>query len=131
MPPSPTIPLQGGKGEMCLKFLRKVCRRSNCRYSADINGNVTRKHSEAFSFQVATTDQAENDRYWNAFVGNVGEESQCGWSKDEWGISWQITPVVLTQAIAGSDPQVAQREFEAMMTMKKIDIAKIEAAIRG
>lgn len=96
-----------------------------------LNGGPMFKHSEAFSFQVATTDQAETDRYWNAIVGNGGEESQCGWCKDKWGISWQITPVVLTQAVAGSDPNVAQRAFEAMMTMKKIDIAKIEAATRG
>lgn len=96
-----------------------------------LNGGPAFKHTEAFSFQVATEDQAETDRYWNAIVGNGGEESQCGWCKDKWGISWQITPVVLTNAFTGSDPAAAKRAFEAMMQMKKIDVAKIEAAIRG
>jgi predicted 3-demethylubiquinone-9 3-methyltransferase (glyoxalase superfamily) len=95
-----------------------------------LNGGPMFKHSEAFSFQVATDNQEETDRYWNAIVGNGGEESMCGWCKDKWGISWQITPRVLTQAMAqGGD--VAKRAFEAMMTMKKIDVAAIEAAVRG
>jgi predicted 3-demethylubiquinone-9 3-methyltransferase (glyoxalase superfamily) len=96
-----------------------------------LNGGPMYKHTEAFSFQVATTDQAETDRYWNAIVGNGGEESACGWCKDKWGLSWQITPVVLTKAIGDPDPAAAKRAFEAMMTMRKIDIAKIEAALRG
>jgi predicted 3-demethylubiquinone-9 3-methyltransferase (glyoxalase superfamily) len=96
-----------------------------------LNGGPGFKHSEAFSFQVATTDQAETDRYWTAIVGNGGEESMCGWCKDKWGLSWQITPIVLTQAIADPDPAAAKRAFEAMMQMKKIDIATIEAARRG
>ncbi len=96
-----------------------------------LNGGSHFKQSEAFSFQIATEDQAETDRYWNAIVANGGQESMCGWCKDKWGLSWQITPLVLTNAFTGSDPAVAQRAFEAMMTMKKIDIAKIEAAIRG
>jgi 2-polyprenyl-6-hydroxyphenyl methylase/3-demethylubiquinone-9 3-methyltransferase len=96
-----------------------------------INGGPTFKQSEAFSFQIATADQAETDRYWNAIVGNGGEESMCGWCKDKWGLSWQITPVALTKAVAGSDPAAAKRAFDAMMQMKKIDVAKIEAAVRG
>jgi 2-polyprenyl-6-hydroxyphenyl methylase/3-demethylubiquinone-9 3-methyltransferase len=96
-----------------------------------LNGGPAFKQSEAFSFQVATTDQAETDRYWNAIVGNGGQESACGWCKDKWGVSWQITPVVLTSAVMGTDPEVSRRAFQAMMTMKKIDIAAIEAAIRG
>ena len=96
-----------------------------------LNGGPMFKHSEAFSFQVATENQEETDRYWNAIVGNGGEESMCGWCKDKWGLSWQITPRVLTEAVAGSDPAAAKRAFEAMMTMKKIDIAAIEAALRG
>jgi len=96
-----------------------------------LNGGATFKQSEAFSFQVATVDQAETDRYWNAIVGNGGRESACGWCKDRWGVSWQITPVVLTQAIADPDPEVARRAFEAMMTMGKIDVAAIERARRG
>ncbi len=96
-----------------------------------INGGPTFKHTEAFSFQVATDDQAETDRYWNAIVQNGGQESVCGWCKDKWGVSWQITPVALTQAVADPDPAAAQRAFEAMMQMKKIDIAAIEAARRG
>ena len=95
-----------------------------------INGGDAFKQSEAFSFQIATEDQAETDRYWNAIVGNGGAESQCGWCKDRWGLSWQITPRVLTEAMAkGGD--VAKRAFEAMMPMQKIDVAKIEAAVRG
>ena len=96
-----------------------------------LNGGPAFKHTEAFSFQVATADQAETDRYWNAIVGNGGEESECGWCKDKWGVSWQITPVALTQAITDSDPAVAKRAFDAMMQMGKIDIAAIEAAVRG
>ena len=95
-----------------------------------LNGGPMFKQSEAFSFQIATDDQAETDRYWDAIVGNGGAESQCGWCKDKWGLNWQITPRVLTQAMAaGGD--VARRAFEAMMPMQKIDIAKIEAAVRG
>jgi len=96
-----------------------------------INGGSEFKQSEAFSFQIATTDQAETDRYWNAIVNNGGEESVCGWCKDKWGLSWQITPMVLTQAVTGADPAVAKRAFDAMMQMKKIDVAAIEAACRG
>jgi 2-polyprenyl-6-hydroxyphenyl methylase/3-demethylubiquinone-9 3-methyltransferase len=96
-----------------------------------MNGGPGMKHSEAFSFQIATDDQAETDRLWNAIVGNGGQESQCGWCKDKWGLSWQITPRVLTAAIADPDPAVAQRAFNAMMQMTKIDIAAIEAARRG
>jgi predicted 3-demethylubiquinone-9 3-methyltransferase (glyoxalase superfamily) len=96
-----------------------------------LNGGPMFKQSEAFSFQVATADQAETDRYWNAIVGNGGEESACGWCKDKWGVSWQITPIVLMQAIADPDPAVAKRSFDAMMQMHKIDVAKIEAARRG
>lgn len=96
-----------------------------------LNGGDAFKHNEAFSFQVATEDQAETDHYWNAIVNNGGEESACGWCKDRWGLSWQITPVVLTQAVSNSDPAIAKRAFEAMMTMTKIDIEAIEAACRG
>jgi 2-polyprenyl-6-hydroxyphenyl methylase/3-demethylubiquinone-9 3-methyltransferase len=96
-----------------------------------LNGGPAFKHSEAFSFQVATEDQAETDRYWDAIVGNGGQESQCGWCKDKWGVNWQITPVVLSQAIADPDPAAAKRAFEAMMTMRKIDVAAIEKALRG
>ena len=96
-----------------------------------LNGGPAFKPNEAFSFQVATADQAETDRYWNAIVGNGGEESACGWCKDRWGVSWQITPIVLTQAITDPDPAVAKRSFDAMMQMKKIDIAAIESARRG
>ena len=96
-----------------------------------LNGGPAFKHSEAFSFQIATDDQAETDRYWNAIVQNGGQESQCGWCKDKWGISWQITPRALTSAVSDSDPAVAKRAFEAMMTMKKIDIAAIEASRKG
>ncbi len=96
-----------------------------------LNGGPAFKHSEAFSFQVATEDQAETDRLWNAIVGNGGVESACGWCKDKWGLSWQITPRALTDAITDPDPAAAQRAFEAMMGMRKIDIAAIEAARRG
>lgn len=96
-----------------------------------LNGGPVFPHSEAFSFQVATDDQAETDRLWNAIVNNGGQESECGWCKDKWGLSWQITPRILTEAIAHPDPAVAKRAFEAMMTMGKIDIARIEAAVEG
>ncbi|MBW7932802.1 MAG: VOC family protein [Gemmatimonadaceae bacterium] len=96
-----------------------------------LNGGPAFKHSEAFSFQVATDDQAETDRYWNAIVGNGGKESDCGWCKDKWGISWQITPRALTNAYTSPDRAAAKRAFDAMMTMQKIDIAAIEAAVRG
>ncbi|MBI2407247.1 MAG: VOC family protein [Gemmatimonadetes bacterium] len=96
-----------------------------------LNGGPAFKHSEAFSFQVSTADQAETDRYWNAIVGNGGQESACGWCKDKWGLSWQITPAVLMQAIADPDRAAAKRAFEAMMEMRKIDIATIVAARRG
>ena len=96
-----------------------------------LNGGPMFKHSEAFSFQVATQDQEETDRYWNAIVGNGGEESQCGWCKDKWGLSWQITPIALIEGVTDTDPEVAKRVFDAMMKMKKIDIAAIEAARRG
>src|ERR1700704_4082490 len=96
-----------------------------------LNGGPEFKHNEAFSFQVATADQAETDRYWNAILDNGGEESACGWCKDKWGVSWQITPIVLTQAITDPDGAAAKRAFDAMMKMKKIDIAAIEAARRG
>ncbi len=96
-----------------------------------LNGGPVFKHNEAFSFQVSTVDQAETDRYWNAIVNNGGQESECGWCKDKWGISWQITPAILIEGVTNSDPAVAKRAFNAMMEMKKIDIAKIEAAIKG
>ena len=96
-----------------------------------LNGGPMFTHSEAFSFQIATDDQQETDRLWNAIVGNGGEESECGWCKDRWGLSWQITPRVLTDALADPDPQVGRRAFEAMMTMRKIDVARIEAAVGG
>jgi predicted 3-demethylubiquinone-9 3-methyltransferase (glyoxalase superfamily) len=95
-----------------------------------INGGPMFKHSEAFSFQIATEDQVETDRYWNAIVGNGGEESQCGWCKDRWGISWQITPRTLMEALAAGGAE-AKRAFAAMMPMKKIDVAAIDAARRG
>lgn len=96
-----------------------------------LNGGPGFKHNESFSFQISTADQAETDRYWNAIVGNGGTESACGWCKDKWGLSWQITPIALTQAISDSDPSAAKRAFDAMMEMTKIDISKIEAARRG
>lgn len=96
-----------------------------------LNGGPVFQHSEAFSFQVATDDQEETDRLWNAIVSNGGQESECGWCKDKWGLSWQITPRVLTEAIANPNPAVAKRAFDAMMTMRKIDVARIEEAVRG
>jgi len=95
-----------------------------------LNGGPVFRHNEAFSFQIATDDQDETDRYWNAIVGNGGQESECGWCKDKWGISWQITPRVLTEAMAAGGAE-AKRAFDAMMTMRKIDVAAIEAARRG
>lgn len=96
-----------------------------------LNGGPEVTHNWAFSFQVATVDQEETDRYWNAIVGNEGEESACGWCRDKWGVSWQITPIALTEAISDPDPAAAKRAFDAMLEMKKIDIAAIEAARRG
>ena len=96
-----------------------------------LNGGPAFKHNESFSFQVATADQAETDRYWNAIVGNGGEERACGWCKDKWGVFWQITPIALTKAVADPDTVAAKRAFDAMLEMKKIDIATIEAAYRG
>ncbi|RRV16988.1 VOC family protein [Pseudomonas saudiphocaensis] len=96
-----------------------------------LNGGPAFKHSEAFSFQVATDDQAETDRLWAAIVDNGGQESECGWCKDKWGLSWQITPRVLTAAYTSPDRAAAKRAFEAMMGMRKIDIATIEAALKG
>jgi len=96
-----------------------------------LNGGPQFRHSEAFSFQVATDDQAETDRYWNAIVAGGGEASQCGWCRDRWGISWQITPRALTDGMADPDPDAARRVMQAMMGMKKIDIAAIEAARAG
>jgi 2-polyprenyl-6-hydroxyphenyl methylase/3-demethylubiquinone-9 3-methyltransferase len=96
-----------------------------------LNGGPAFRHSEAFSFQIATDDQAETDRLWNAIVGNGGAESACGWCKDKWGLNWQITPRALTEGMKDPDPAARRRVFEAMMTMRKIDIAAIEAARRG
>ena len=96
-----------------------------------LNGGPGIDHSIAFSFQVATDDQAETDRYWNAIVGNGGQENACGWCQDKWGLSWQITPRVLTEAYTGADRAAAKHVFDAMMTMRKIDIAAIEAAVAG
>jgi predicted 3-demethylubiquinone-9 3-methyltransferase (glyoxalase superfamily) len=95
-----------------------------------LNGGPTFKHSEAFSFQISTEDQEETDRYWNAIVGNGGKESECGWCKDRWGISWQITPRTLIEAMNAGGAE-AKRAFDAMMKMQKIDVAKIDAARRG
>ncbi|OOW03012.1 MULTISPECIES: VOC family protein [Pseudomonas] len=95
-----------------------------------LNGGSAFHHSEAFSFQVATDDQAETDRLWQAIIGNGGQASVCGWCKDKWGLSWQITPRTLTAAISHPDPAAAKRAFDAMMQMDKIDIAAIEAALR-
>jgi 2-polyprenyl-6-hydroxyphenyl methylase/3-demethylubiquinone-9 3-methyltransferase len=95
-----------------------------------LNGGPAFRQTESFSFQVATDDQEETDRYWNAIVDHGGQASACGWCKDRWGVSWQITPRVLTQGLAHPDPVVAQRVFAAMMTMGKIDVAAIEAACR-
>ena len=96
-----------------------------------LNGGPECTHSEAFSFQVGTETQEETDRYWNAIVDHGGEESMCGWCRDKWGLSWQITPRMLTDALSNPDRAAAQRAFEAMMTMKKIEIAPIEAALNG
>ena len=96
-----------------------------------LNGGPLFKHSEAFSFQVSTDDQEETDRLWHAIIDNGGQASACGWCKDKWGLSWQISPRVLVDAVTSKDPAVAKRAFEAMMTMTKIDIAAIEAAIAG
>ncbi|AUM70689.1 VOC family protein [Pseudomonas fluorescens] len=96
-----------------------------------LNGGPAFKHSEAFSFQIATDDQAETDRLWNAIIDNGGEASVCGWCKDKWGLSWQISPRVLLEAVASADKAAAKRAFEAMMTMTRIDIAAIEAAVKG
>ena len=96
-----------------------------------LNGGPGVTHNESFSFQVSTNDQAETDRYWNAIVSNGGEESACGWCKDKWGISWQITPAVLINAVTNPDPAAAKRAFDAMMQMRKINVADIEAALHG
>ena len=96
-----------------------------------LNGGPEFKHNEAFSFQVATQDQEETDRYWNAIVNNNGQESECGWCKDKWGVSWQIIPMALLEASYSPDPLVAKRAFDAMLKMKKIDVAIIQAAVRG
>ncbi len=96
-----------------------------------LNGGPGYPHSQAFSFQIATDNQAETDRYWNAIAGHGGEEMACGWIKDKWGLSWQITPRALTDGMADPDPAVRKRVFDAMMTMVKIDIATIEAARAG
>jgi 2-polyprenyl-6-hydroxyphenyl methylase/3-demethylubiquinone-9 3-methyltransferase len=96
-----------------------------------LNGGPMIKHTEAFSFQVITDDQSETDRYWHAIVGNAGAQSQCGWCKDRWGISWQIIPRVLMDALGDPDPAVAKRVFNAMMGMTKINVAAIESARRG
>jgi predicted 3-demethylubiquinone-9 3-methyltransferase (glyoxalase superfamily) len=96
-----------------------------------LNGGDLFKPNESVSFMVVTENQEETDRYWNAIVGNGGQESACGWCKDKWGFSWQITPRVLLDATTSSDPGVAKRAFNAMMEMGKIDVAKIEAAVRG
>jgi 2-polyprenyl-6-hydroxyphenyl methylase/3-demethylubiquinone-9 3-methyltransferase len=95
-----------------------------------LNGGPAFRQTEAFSFQIATDDQEETDRYWNAIVGNGGKESECGWCKDRWGLNWQITPRTLTEAMSAGGAE-ARRAFDAMMTMRKIDIAKIDAARRG
>ncbi|OPA86346.1 hypothetical protein BFW87_26785 [Pseudomonas fluorescens] len=96
-----------------------------------LNAGPAFPHTQAFSFQVATDDQAETDRYWNAIIDNDGQASACGWCRDKWGLSWQISPRVLTDAVTHPDPAVAKRAFDAMMTMSKIDIAAIEAAVAG
>lgn len=96
-----------------------------------LNGGPLFQHNEAFSFQVATDNQAETDRLWNAIIRNGGQESACGWCKDKWGVSWQITPRVLTAALANPDRAAAKRAFAAMMEMRKIDVAAIEKALRG
>ena len=116
----------GGKAGDVLTVLFTVCG-IPC---LGLNGGDAFKHSEAFSFQIATEDQVETDRYWNAIIENDGAASECGWCKDKWGLSWQITPRILTEALAkGGD--TAARAFQAMMQMQKIDVSKIEAAING
>ena len=100
-------------------------------YPLGLNGGPVFTHNEPFSFQVATDDQAETDRLWNAIIGNGGQESACGWCRDKWGVSWQITPRALTDALADPDHAAAKRAFDAMMQMSKIDIAAIETARRG
>jgi 2-polyprenyl-6-hydroxyphenyl methylase/3-demethylubiquinone-9 3-methyltransferase len=105
-----------------------ACSEIRCRLA---DATAAFKQTEAFSFQISTEDQAETDRLWNAIVSNGGQESACGWCKDRWGLSWQITPRILVETITDADPAVAQRAFNAMMTMGKIDIATIEAARRG
>ncbi len=95
-----------------------------------LNGGTAFRQTEAFSFQISTEDQEETDRYWNAIVGNGGQESECGWCKDRWSVSWQITPRVLLEALKVGGAE-AKRAFDVMMTMKKIDVAAIEAARRG
>ena len=101
------------------------------RVFSGLNGGPIFKPNEAVSFMVVTEDQAETDKYWNAIVNNGGKESDCGWCKDRWGFSWQITPRVLLEANTSSDKAAAKRAFDAMMTMKKIDVARIEAALKG
>ena len=96
-----------------------------------LNGGPEFKQSEAFSFQIETEDQAETDKLWAAIVGNGGQESQCGWCKDRWGVSWQISPRVLNESMSNPDRAAAKRAFEAMMTMRKIDVAAIEKALAG
>jgi predicted 3-demethylubiquinone-9 3-methyltransferase (glyoxalase superfamily) len=96
-----------------------------------LNGGPAIRHNESFSFQISTDSQAETDRYWNAILQNGGQESQCGWCRDKWGVSWQITPRALIAALSDRDPAASKRSFQAMMTMKKIDIAAIERARRG
>lgn len=116
----------GGKGGDVLTVEFSICG-VPC---IGLNGGDAFRQSEAFSFQIATDDQAETDRYWNAIVDNGGAESECGWCKDKWGLSWQITPRVLTQALAQGG-EVAKRAFSAMMQMRRIDVAKIAEAVRG
>ena len=123
---SPTDTPSGAEGqELMVDFT--VCGQS----FAGLNGGPMFKPNEAVSFMILTDDQAETDRYWNAIVDNGGQESMCGWCKDKWGFSWQITPRALLKANSNPDKAAAKRAFEAMMTMRKIDIAKIEAAVAG
>jgi 2-polyprenyl-6-hydroxyphenyl methylase/3-demethylubiquinone-9 3-methyltransferase len=96
-----------------------------------LNGGPAFRHNESFSFQISTRDQQETDRYWNAIVGNGGKESACGWCKDRWGVSWQITPAILTQSLSDADPALRKRVFEAMTKMTKLDVAALAAARRG
>ncbi len=116
----------GGKKDDVLTVLFTVCG-IPC---MGLNGGPVFKQSEAFSFQITTEDQEETDKYWNAIVGNGGVESECGWCKDKWGLSWQITPRTLTEAL-GAGGEESKRAFDAMMTMKKIDVATIEKARKG